>query len=92
MLSNSYQPIESAPSPSRSIGSSLKQFLSWMTSAAGNLTSVYSAKSNIEPRVTQVQGASGSLFWEIYDPVNGRVLYCMSEEEVMQWLDSHYRV
>lgn len=92
MLSNAYQPVESAsvtssPSPSTSIWSLFKNFLSWMTSEAGDLGSVYSAKSNVEPQVFQVQGQSGELFWEIYDPATGQSVYCSTDDEALQSLD-----
>ncbi|MDX2232584.1 MAG: hypothetical protein NW220_23340 [Leptolyngbyaceae cyanobacterium bins.349] len=43
---------------------------------------------NTEPRITQLQGRDGDYFWEIHDVRSGKTIYCMTEDEVMGWLDS----
>lgn len=90
MLSNAYQPVESAPSPSRSPWSYVKQFLSWMTNDAGDFGNLVAAKTGKpEPRVTQIQGQNGDLFWQIYDPATGQTVYCSTDDEALQSLDGN---
>jgi hypothetical protein len=50
------------------------------------------AEPNTEPRITELQGRDGEVFWEIQDARTGTTVYCMTEFEVMEWLDTrHYR-
>ena len=86
MLSHSHTSVESATA---AMGSLFKRCIDWMSSEAGDLVRIYSAKTQVEPRVSEVEGQDGELMWEVYNPMNGRVVYCMSEEEVMLWLDTH---
>jgi len=47
---------------------------------------------NTEPRITELKDRNGELFWKIYDFRTQRTIYCMTVDEVMEWLDSrHYR-
>lgn len=45
-------------------------------------------ESNAEPQIIQLQGRDGSVFWEIYDARTGRTFHCMTENEVLEWLDT----
>jgi hypothetical protein len=44
-----------------------------------------------EPQITHIQGKEGETFLKIYQPNTGKTFYCMTECEMMEWLDKHTR-
>lgn len=78
--------------PSSSAQSSLHAIRALFASAVKTLFDLLLAESNTEPKITKLQGCDGEVFWEIYDARTGKTVYCMTEFEVMEWLDTrHYR-
>ncbi|HEY9662848.1 MAG TPA: hypothetical protein V6C65_30755 [Allocoleopsis sp.] len=66
----------------------LQQFMKWMSNAAGDLATVVAAKRETgEPKVFQIRGQSGELFWQIDDARTGSRVYCASAEEALEYLD-----
>jgi hypothetical protein len=79
--------------PIPSTEKSLFQLLaSWATKAGDCLFKVLLTEQNAEPTITPLQNCDNEVFWKIYDSRTGKKVYCMSEHEVMVWLDSrNYR-
>ena len=88
MTAHSYHNLENNPSSSiQSPLSCLKGFFALAFQALFDLLVV---DSNAEPKITQLQGRDGEVFWEIYDARTGKTVYCMTEFEVMEWLDTRF--
>ncbi|NJO43864.1 MAG: hypothetical protein HC865_25690 [Cyanobacteria bacterium RU_5_0] len=89
MIAHTHPELETAQSTAKK--PIFKQFTFWLTKASDALFDFLLAEPIIEPKITQVQGRNGEVFWEIYDSRTGRTIYCMTENEVFEWLDSrHY--
>ncbi|MBD2460339.1 hypothetical protein H6G89_04710 [Oscillatoria sp. FACHB-1407] len=44
-----------------------------------------------EPVITQRFDLQGCPYWEIYNPATQQNYYCLTETEVLIWLETHYR-
>lgn len=86
MTAHSYH--KSEINPSSSTQSPLHRIGDIFTSTFETLFDLLFAEPNTEPEITQLQGRDGEVFWEIYDARTGNTVYCMTEFEVMQWLDA----
>jgi hypothetical protein len=86
MTAHSYHKLEISPSSSSQ--SSLHRIKDLFASAFETLFDLLFADSNTEPKITQLQGRDGAVFWEIHDARTGKTVYCMTEFEVMEWLDA----
>ncbi len=42
-----------------------------------------------KPIITRLEGQAGETFWKIYDPNTRKNFYCMTNYEVMDWLERH---
>lgn len=85
MTAHSYHKSEVNPSSTQSPPSHIKELLA---SAFETLFDWLFAESNIEPKITQLQEWNGEIFWKIHDARTGNTVYCMTEFEVMEWLDA----
>jgi hypothetical protein len=45
---------------------------------------------DVEPIITRLKGRDGEDLWEIYNPNTGKTVQCMTDYEVMEWLDRRY--
>ena len=70
------------------VQSSLHRIREAFVSAIETLFDLLLAEPNTEPKITPLQGRDGEVFWEIHDTRTGKIVYCMTEFEVMQWLDT----
>lgn len=90
MTAHSYS--ESVKSQSSASKFSLNLILFWVANLPSTLFDIFLPDLFTEPKITELQGRNGESFWEIYDARTGRTIYCMTEDEVMEWLDNrHYR-
>ena len=71
--------------------SSAQLILFWFATVGESIFNLLFAEPLCEPKITQLQGQDGETFWEIYDPMTEKTVYCMSDCEVMEWIDSHHR-
>lgn len=69
-------------------GSALTQLKLWLTTVRRICLEILLPELIHEPRVTQFQGNNSETFWEIYDFRTGKTYYCMTENEVLEWLDT----
>jgi hypothetical protein len=74
------------------VTSRLQSLKLWLTKTWNGFFEELFCENYLEPSITQLQGQDGEYFWEIYDSRTHKTIYCMTDYEVMEWLDSrHYR-
>ncbi len=86
MTAHSY--AESAQSHSAACKFSFNLLSFWLTNLPSTLCNLLLSEPFTEPKILELQGRNGETFWEIYDARTGRTTYCMTEDEVMGWLDA----
>ncbi len=66
----------------------VKRLLATVGQTMGAIATQLFTEPSYEPQITQRQQADGTLYWEVYEPATGRTIYCLTEVEMMDWLDS----
>lgn len=78
---------------SHAIQTTSKHVRSWLVGIFDTVFDLLLVEPNMEPKILELQGRNGDVFWEIHDARTGRTVYCMTEFEVLEWLDSRsYRL
>ncbi len=70
--------------------SRLQSVKSWLVKAWQGLVDQLVCDRHPEPRITRLQGQDGEYVWEIYDAATHTTTYCLTDYDVMVWLDSRY--
>lgn len=79
-----------ATSQSTSTQSLSGQIKFWFASAFKTIFDLLLAESTTEPKIIELHGDNGEVFWEIHDARTGKTIYCMTEFEAMEWLDARF--